>query len=666
MSLPIPNLDNRRFQDIVDEAKRLIPHYCPEWTDHNVSDPGVAMIELFAWMTELLLYRVNQVPEKNYIKFLELIGVKLEPPRSARAPVTFYLSAPLLVDCTLPKETEVATVRTETNPAIIFTTEADLTIRPPTVLGAYTRSARRDHDNEWVTHELRRLSLPNQSIKLFPNPPVPGDAFYLALEKDHSHHVMALVMGCENAGGAGIDPSNPPLEWQVWCGGLTRWSPCEVEYDGTKGFNVDGEIILHLPPMSPGEFQNTRAYWLRCQLTKAQASKRHYDISPEIERLFRVESRGGSVGARHAITVLDETLGESDGTAGQTFKLLNSLILARDQTTDYLIVETPDGESERWEEVADFADSSIGDRHFTLDELDGTLRLGPALLQPDGSVYRFGSIPAKGSVLHFSRYQYGGGVAGNVSKGALSVLKSSIPYVAQVNNRQATVGGRDSQSLEDAKLRAARSLRTRTRAVTAEDFEYLASQVPGIARARCLAPGAQPGDPVDPKPGQLFVIVLPDVKVPSDQATPEQLLLSAELRRTVLDDLNKCCVLGVGVEVRPPTYIWVSVQAKLRGPEQSDLARTTKIRELAEEALYRYLNPFTGGPQSDGWPFGRNLHLSEIYAVLQSIPSVEFVDEVRVVIRDPGNPAASKPAPPRLEVPGHGLLCSAQHTVTVA
>src|SRR5215475_10984669 len=103
MPLPTPVLDDRRFQDIVDEAKRLIPHFCPEWTDHNVSDPGVALIELFAWMTEMLLYRVNQVPEKNYVKFLELIGVRLEPPRSAHAPVTFYLSAAQPEDVTVPK-----------------------------------------------------------------------------------------------------------------------------------------------------------------------------------------------------------------------------------------------------------------------------------------------------------------------------------------------------------------------------------------------------------------------------------------------------------------------------------------------------------------------------------------------------------------------------------
>ena len=86
MPLPTPMLDDRKFQDIVDQAKRLIPRYCPEWTDHNVSDPGVALIELFAWMTDLLLYRVNQVPDKMYVRFLEMIGVQLRAPRAATRP----------------------------------------------------------------------------------------------------------------------------------------------------------------------------------------------------------------------------------------------------------------------------------------------------------------------------------------------------------------------------------------------------------------------------------------------------------------------------------------------------------------------------------------------------------------------------------------------------
>jgi predicted phage baseplate assembly protein len=83
MPLPVPNLDDRKFQDILDEARRLIPRYCPEWTDHNLSDPGITLLELFAWMTDMLLYRLNRVPEKNYLKFLDLIGV----PRDGRRDV---------------------------------------------------------------------------------------------------------------------------------------------------------------------------------------------------------------------------------------------------------------------------------------------------------------------------------------------------------------------------------------------------------------------------------------------------------------------------------------------------------------------------------------------------------------------------------------------------
>src|SRR6266567_1269349 len=92
MALPVPNLDDRRFQDLVDDAKRLVQQRCPEWTDHNVSDPGVTLIETFAWMTDQVLYRLNRVPERNYTKFLELIGVRLFPPTAARAAITFSLA----------------------------------------------------------------------------------------------------------------------------------------------------------------------------------------------------------------------------------------------------------------------------------------------------------------------------------------------------------------------------------------------------------------------------------------------------------------------------------------------------------------------------------------------------------------------------------------------
>src|SRR5207244_11957503 len=127
------------------------------------------IIELVAWMTDMLLYRVNLVPDKNYVKFLELIGVQLEEPRAATAPVTFYLSAAQPVEVTIPADTEVATVRTETSPAIIFTTEEDLTIRPPTVIDAFTRNASRNNNTPWTRHNLGQTGLLSRRIAIFPS-----------------------------------------------------------------------------------------------------------------------------------------------------------------------------------------------------------------------------------------------------------------------------------------------------------------------------------------------------------------------------------------------------------------------------------------------------------------------------------------------------------------
>ncbi|MEP7188075.1 MAG: putative baseplate assembly protein, partial [Roseiflexaceae bacterium] len=602
MPLPTANLDDRRFQDIVDQAKRMIPQYCPEWTDHNVSDPGVTLIELFAWMTEMLLYRVNQVPEKMYVKFLELLGVRLEPPRAAQAPVTFYLSAPQPNIVIIPADTEVATVRTETSPAVIFTTEADLPLRPPAIIGAYSRAAGRG--GAWTIHDLGQLALAGRRIALFPAQLTADDAFYIALEADHSQHVLALVLGCENASGAGIDPTNPPLEWQVWQGAMSgRWTSCEIEHDGTGGFNQDGEIILHLPQMAPDELQGVKGYWLRCRLTDAQGGPNSYRLSPEIYRLA-IETRGGTTSARHAVSVFNERLGRSDGTAGQRFALLNAPVLARDATRDYLSIQSPDGEPEQWQEVADFGDSGPYDRHYLLDSLDGSLILGPALLQPDGTVYRFGKVPVKDSELRFSRYQYGGGVAGNIPRGALAVMKTSIPYVARVSNRAAAVGGRDAQSLDDARLRVPQILRTRQRAVTADDYEYLAAQVKNVARACCLAPGAQPGQPDAPAPGHVTILVLPQIEQSEGQILPEELALSAELRSLVQAYLGERSLIGSRLEVHAPQYIWISVQARLRVRPRSERVLEANVQREAEEMLYRYLNPFHGGPGGDGWPFG--------------------------------------------------------------
>src|ERR1700758_5106095 len=89
ISVPPPTIDSRTYQDLVDEALARIPIHNPEWTNFNHSDPGVTLIELFAFLTENLLYRANQIPERNRLKFLSLLGIPLQPASAARGIVTF-------------------------------------------------------------------------------------------------------------------------------------------------------------------------------------------------------------------------------------------------------------------------------------------------------------------------------------------------------------------------------------------------------------------------------------------------------------------------------------------------------------------------------------------------------------------------------------------------
>ncbi|MBN1336750.1 MAG: putative baseplate assembly protein [Deltaproteobacteria bacterium] len=131
MPIKPPNLDDRRYVDLVAEARALIPQYCPEWTNLNDADPGMTLVQLFAWMTEMIVYRLNRVPDKTYIHFLNFIGEERRPARPAVAPVTFASRSDDPVD--LPAFTRVATRQREDQPALPFVTVSPLTVHSATV-----------------------------------------------------------------------------------------------------------------------------------------------------------------------------------------------------------------------------------------------------------------------------------------------------------------------------------------------------------------------------------------------------------------------------------------------------------------------------------------------------------------------------------------------------
>jgi hypothetical protein len=123
--------------------------------------------------------------------------------------------------------------------------------------------------------------------------------------------------------------------------------------------------------------------------------------------------------------------------------------------------------------------------------------------------------------------------------------------------------------------------------------------------------------------------------------------------------------MGAQLEVRAPRAIDVSVDVTLRVSPRTEPYVLENVRRAAERALYTYLSPYTGGPEGNGWPMGRDLHVSEIYARLQRVASVEYVDEVRVTIPDPNSPGGVQSIMPRLAVPSDAVLRSGTHKVQV-
>ena len=218
MTLSVPKLDDRNFQNLVDEAKKRIPHFTKEWTDHNVSDPGVTLIELFAWMTDVLLYRVNQVPDLHYVRLMELLGIHLREPVPAEVPVTFWLSKPQETPVIIPVGTEVSTTQTETESSIIFTTDNDFQIFSPqldSIVHRKVSSTSKDGKKSYRSQNTRRLTAGFEGFEIFTRVPIEDDALYFGFMNDLSDHILGFEMVCDPAGGAGIDPTLPPYIWEA-------------------------------------------------------------------------------------------------------------------------------------------------------------------------------------------------------------------------------------------------------------------------------------------------------------------------------------------------------------------------------------------------------------------------------------------------------------------
>jgi predicted phage baseplate assembly protein len=629
MPLVAPNLDDRTFDQILAQAKLLIPRYAPSWTNQSEADPGITLMELFAWMFEMMLYRLNQVPDRNYIKFLELLGIELTPAQPATAELTFTLTQTNVQTVIIPMGTQAA-AGGGSQPVIFETDEALI------ALGAKLKALQSFDGFGYQVVTTANGALEQWYYPFGPNARE-GSALLLGFDSPVAFPSDQINLGVyvfsEGLGpttqNCNLDlnllPVASTLVWEYWD---TRfWNAITVDKDNSRAFTRTGHVYFTVPgdkvkKGTMGRVTDAPLYWIRVRL-----AKNGYDARPKLSAVLT-----NTVSATQAQTIRDEIVGGSDGRPGQTFTLANTPVI--ELATPYTLkgadgltitvtsvqLEVDEGSGFlAWQEVEDFFSSGKNDPHFTIDRTTGQIAFG------DGT---FGRIPVANPTEPNSNivarvYRFGGGTPGSVGAGSINALQTFVAGVDSVTNLQPSLGGIDEETLDAAKLRAPQELKSKNRAVTADDFEYLAKQTPGvnIARAKAL-PLVHPKFPGTPIPGVVTVIVVPQ----SDAPNP---LPGAATLATVCAQLNNHRLLTSEVYVVAPTYRVVLIEATVVVATDSDLS---VVKKAVEQSLTAFFDPLKGGNDGTGWPFGGAIFYSDVYRVVLNVPGVSRLQDNQLVI----------------------------------
>ena len=221
-------------------------------------------------------------------------------------------------------------------------------------------------------------------------------------------------MDASQARGAGVNPEDPPLRWEV-SQGDNEWLEAEVLEDLTGGFNYgSGTVTLELPPRSAIQpLAGHRMHWLRCRIddkTRHGGAATTYTQPPEIYSITAgVDRRAAARHARRADRARDRRRLRRHAGPGLPAAQLPG---AQARAGETLEVQDPEsGDWARWELRDDFVGSTEYDRHFNLDLVSGEVEFGPAIRETDGGWTQYGAVPPKGAVLRFTKYRHGGGRA---------------------------------------------------------------------------------------------------------------------------------------------------------------------------------------------------------------------------------------------------------------
>jgi predicted phage baseplate assembly protein len=663
MPLPIPNLDDRRFDDLVAEATARIEAHTPEWSNVAPGDPGAALIDLFAWLTETILYRQNLIPLRQRRAFMNLLSMPLRPAAPASGLVCVD-SGPLLPTAL------AAGQATFTAGAVTFTSTTDLQPTPlqlvPMIKAAYVDRDPKTQEN--LISQLRTLYGIDQ-----PTPFVSRSAFgadgalalsdavdgqvWLALVVPQSlantttpDAVRSALAGLAAKGAAlsiGLAPevdipgfeafdqatSLPArtLNWSLVtqdASGSVQSIALQVQKDTSRGARNTGVALLVLPntaqlivPPSPpngGDPMYAGTAGLPPELpvdVPANSVVMWLTLScadPSSLSLAYLAVNAAAIVAQ--ATAINEPLGVSTGASDASFTLANMPVVPSTlviQIWPAQGLQTP----ATWTQVDNFGAAGQNDTFYTLDPSAGAVTFGDGIR---------GQRPPPGAIVVAQTYAYGGGAPGNLAAGS---IKAVHPAVGSVRHEWPTTGGVDGESVTEAERRIPAFLAHRDRAVTPSDFQALALATPGLTLGRAevvqgLMPGAEPDSTRTGVPGVVSVFVFPNQPVAFGNGPVATL---AQLQ-DVFAYLQQRVLIGTQLFVlsAEPVPIYASVSLELLSNADS-----VAVTQAVQQALANYLWALSpGGPDGGGWTLGRTVAPDELLTQAARVPGVLAADEV--------------------------------------
>jgi predicted phage baseplate assembly protein len=653
---------------VAGDLRSHIKYFTPEWTVLDPNDAGVALLRLFSEQMEAALSRLNRLPDKTFVEFLNIAGVQMLPASPAKTLIEFSVADGAPQSILVSRGFQVgAKPAVGSGERVIFETERDLYAAPAKIGEAYSQQGALFVEVTTDGKDENARFLP------FGQRGNPGRALLIGLSGNSAPApTLSLGIGVASPPGSpppipsgGIAPlpipPAPVLSWEILDGG--SFKPVDVVRDETGGLIHSGVIELALPRQwriaarPEGLEGDEPRRWLRVRIMSGQ-----YTDGPALAFI-----KLNMVPAVAARTVRDEVLEPVANSRGRLMRLSQTPILPGS-----LILEVDEGGLEQvaqadspvssgadqtgseqitpgakvWKEVDDLLGYGPEDRVYVLDSLSGQVTFGDGT---QGAV-----VPLGFRNVRAISYSVGGGAAGAVAAKEVNSLITSVPFINGVENPRRASGGSDTESLQSALERGPQEIRARGRAVTVADYELLALRAKGalVARAHAVS-GLHPSYPGRPIPGVVGVFVVPP---DSDEGppTPDEGTL-----RAVAEDLSSnLAPAGIEVVAAAPRYHKVRAEVTIVVSALADEGET--VRQVLK-TLSTYFHPLTGGDDGNGWAFGGVIRNAALLRQLLAITGVSAVPQLNLVLD--GNRMRGC-----IDVPisPHALLWSDGHEVLVA